>query len=159
MSGSGVIMMWAGKKSNIPAGWHECDGTLVSQAQYPQLYAIIGESFGASPPEGQFYLPDLRGQFIRGVDDGSGRDPDVDERTDMQDPSRLYSGVGSIQKYALQSHKHNYTGLTDVGSGGEVDNAKEYKFDTLATGAPTGAALSDDETRPTNAYLYFIIHL
>lgn len=158
MAGSGVIMMWAGQKNNIPAGWHVCDGTLLSQSQYSNLYAVIGDSFGASPPSGQFYLPDLRGQFVRGVDDDSGTDPDTDDRVDMQNSATAYSGVGSVQPCALESHTHSYQETTST-SDGSIDDAHAYHNSSQATGAPDGASVSDNETRPVNAYLYFIIRV
>lgn len=154
--GAGTILMWAGTKNNVPAGWHVCDGTLLSQTQYAALYKVIGLNFGASPPSGQFYLPDLRGQFIRGVDDGTGADPDTADRYDMQDPTKAYAGVGSVQACALQSHTHSYNQVTSSSSG-SIDNAHAYTTSSTATGAPDGATTSDNETRPVNAYLYFII--
>lgn len=157
--GAGLIMLWAGQKTNIPAGWAECNGALVDQSQYPQLYKVIGESFGASPPAGQFYLPDLRGQFVRGVDDGAGRDPDTDSRVDMQNPLIAYSGVGSVQASALQSHYHDYNETVSSSDNAVIDNGRFYAVAGYTTYNIGGANISEDETRPTNAYLYYIIKL
>ena len=65
---SGTITAFGG--TNIPAGWLLCDGRLVTSAQYPRLYGAIGKSWGGVPdgPIVNFNLPDLRGQFLRGVD-------------------------------------------------------------------------------------------
>jgi microcystin-dependent protein len=156
--GTGVIMMWSGEKTNIPAGWHDCDGTLLSTSTYAHLYSIIGLSYGASPPQGQFYLPDLRGQFIRGVDEGAGVDPDLSGRHDMRNPAVSYSGVGSVQDCALQTHTHSYNEVVSSSSG-NIDDAHAYVSSSSSTGAPSGAKVSSYETRPVNAYLYFIIKL
>jgi len=155
---TGMIICWGGQKNNIPPGWHECDGTLLSQTQYSKLYGVIGEAYGASPPEGQFYLPDLRGQFVRGVDDGATTDPDLGARHDMQNPSLAYSGVGSVQPCALQTHTHSYTAVVSSSSG-TIDNAKAYTTQSDSTTGPSGATVSQYETRPINAALYFIINL
>lgn len=48
--------------STIPSGWLECNGQ--STAGYPTLQTLIGSN-----------VPDLRGQFIRGWDNGAGIDP------------------------------------------------------------------------------------
>ncbi|WP_315836342.1 phage tail protein [Bradyrhizobium prioriisuperbiae] len=155
---AGMILFWGGQKNNIPAGWHECDGTLLQQSQYPDLYTAIGYAFGASPPAGQFYLPDLRLQFVRGVADGV-TDPDSSTRHDMQNPSLLYSGVGSVQACALQNHQHSYTEVSSSSSSLVIDDAKSYGFVGSNTGNPSGANTSGFETRPTNAALYYIINL
>lgn len=158
MNIAGMIMAWGGQKNNMPAGWHECNGALLSTSQYPALYAAIGESFGASPPDGQFYLPDLRGQFVRGVDDGAATDPDTSARHDMQDPNIPYSGVGSVQPCALQTHSHGYSQVVSSSSG-SIDDAKAYGFQTSQTSGTSGATTSQHETRPINAALYYIINL
>ncbi|HEC5216101.1 TPA: phage tail protein [Escherichia coli] len=47
-----------------PTGWLKCNGALFDKAKYPGLAAVF--------PSGN--LPDLRGEFIRGWDDGRGID-------------------------------------------------------------------------------------
>jgi microcystin-dependent protein len=67
----GTMMPWGGS-GTVPSGWLECDGTKVSRALYPDLFAAIGFSFsptpGTDPGSNQFYLPDPVRRFIRGVD-------------------------------------------------------------------------------------------
>jgi len=55
-----------------PAGWLAANGTGVSTTTYPALFTAIGYQFGGSG--GTFNLPDLRGYFVRGVDNGRGVD-------------------------------------------------------------------------------------
>lgn len=50
-----------------PTGFLLCDGSEVSKEDYPDLYAVIGDSFG-SATDGKFKLPDLRGKFVQGAD-------------------------------------------------------------------------------------------
>lgn len=154
MSVPGAIVMWGGSKNNIPAGWLVCDGSMVSQTQYPNLWTAVGYNFGQCDQVGQFYLPDLRGRFIRGVDDNAGRDPDVTTRTDMQNPDLLSQAVGSVQSHALQTHSHNYYGVfagsSNIDDGSHLDTYQNQTMDTLD-------ANTSSETRPINAYLYFII--
>ncbi|MCG6573833.1 hypothetical protein EGM97_03825 [Pseudomonas sp. AF32] len=57
-----------------PNGWLKCNGSLVSRTQYAALFAAIGTRFGAGDGSTTFALPDLRGEFIRGWDDGRGID-------------------------------------------------------------------------------------
>lgn len=58
----GVPIPWP--LTAAPAGWLKCNGASFSAAQYPQL---------AQAHPG-LKLPDLRGEFIRGWDDGRGVD-------------------------------------------------------------------------------------
>ncbi|MDX2050102.1 MAG: tail fiber protein, partial [Rickettsiaceae bacterium] len=95
----GAIVMWGGLSDNIPEGWLLCNGDTKLQSQYQDLFNVIQYNFGDQSvcPDGQFFVPDLRGRFIRGVDLGSGRDPNISSRTDMQDLSLAKVDVGSIQ--------------------------------------------------------------
>lgn len=49
----------------IAQGWAACDGSTLITIQYPELFAAIGYANGGSGDG--FNLPDLRGYFIRGV--------------------------------------------------------------------------------------------
>lgn len=74
---TGTILVWAGAEGNdIPPGYLECDGDHVSSTTYSALAAICSNTYnkGQTPPSGEFFLPDLRGEFIRGWDHGRGKD-------------------------------------------------------------------------------------
>jgi len=75
---TGSIMPFAG--DTAPAGYLLCDGSEQSQAQYPELFTILGTKYGSgtynalSNPTGlegyqTFRIPDLRGRFALGKDD------------------------------------------------------------------------------------------
>jgi hypothetical protein len=85
-------------RTTAPAGWLKANGAAISRATYANLFAAIGTSFGPGDGETTFNLPDLRGTFIRGFDDGRG-----------VDPGRPY---GSTQSGANLSHTH---GVFDFG--------------------------------------------
>lgn len=57
-----------------PEGWLRCNGADVSRTTYAALFSVIGTTFGSASGS-TFRLPDLRGEFIRGWDDGRGVDP------------------------------------------------------------------------------------
>jgi microcystin-dependent protein len=70
----GTIVPYAGlSKPNsataLSKGWLFCDGSIVSNTQYPELFAAIGFTYGKTLIPGQFILPDLRGRTIIGYDD------------------------------------------------------------------------------------------
>ncbi len=62
-------------------GWLVCDGEEYSEADYPELDNTIGIFYGNPSRPGRFKVPDLGGRFVRGVDAGAGRDPDVGSRS------------------------------------------------------------------------------
>jgi len=102
--------------SSAPAGWLKANGATVSRSAYASLFAAIGTTFGAGDGSTTFTLPDLRGEFIRGWDDGRGADSG--------------RGFGSAQAAANQSHTHSAGTLTAASAGahthayvtGGVDN-------------------------------------
>jgi len=64
----------------IPDEYLECDGSEYSRSSYPDLYSVIGLTFGGSASRETFRVPDLRGLFIRGMNNGRGLDLDASVR-------------------------------------------------------------------------------
>jgi microcystin-dependent protein len=60
--------------NTAPAGWLKANGALVSRTTYASLFAVIGTTYGAGDGSTTFALPDMRGEFPRGWDDGRGAD-------------------------------------------------------------------------------------
>jgi microcystin-dependent protein len=79
-------MSWA------PEGWLKCNGAAVSRTTYARLFALLGAHYGAGDGVNTFNLPDMRGLFPRGWDDGRG-----------VDPGRAF---GVYQDMMLLSHAH-----------------------------------------------------
>lgn len=69
---SGAVAPFA--TASAPNGWLKCNGAAVSRTTYAALFAAIGTAFGAGNGTTTFNLPDLRGEFVRGWDDGRGVD-------------------------------------------------------------------------------------
>lgn len=61
-------------RSTAPTGWLKANGAAVSRTTYNALFAAIGTVFGVGDGSTTFNLPDLRGEFLRGLDDGRGVD-------------------------------------------------------------------------------------
>lgn len=153
----GTIVMWGGTPATLPEGWLLCDGSTVDQTTYPALWSAVGTNFGANPPTGSFYLPDLRGRFVRGVDYGANVDPDLDVRTDMRNSTIPSQAVGSIQSHAFQNHVHPYAHFP-MGSG-IYASGRYWGIGTNNTDLVNSSDynVSTNETRPVNAALHFII--
>lgn len=126
-----------------PSGWLAADGSTVSRTTYDDLFAAIGTTFGVGDGSTTFVLPDLRGEFIRGLDGGRGVDTG---RT-----------LGSTQAEDLAAHTHGFTQYQ--GSGGSVSDAVA-KLEQAGAGGDdqlaktfTTAASGGTETRPRNLAL------
>ena len=60
--------------ATVPSGYLECNGAAVSRTTYAALFAIIGTAYGTGNGSSTFNLPDLRGEFVRGFDNGRNAD-------------------------------------------------------------------------------------
>ena len=148
---SGAVMHFA--MTSAPSGWLAANGSAVSRTTYAALFAASGVTFGAGDGSTTFNLPDLRGEFVRGHDNGRGIDS-----------GRVF---GSAQADAFQGHWHGiensvYGQAGSDGGGGagsgniRIDGspATPYPYATYVTtdgvnGTPRTAA----ETRPRNIAL------
>lgn len=127
----GTVQYFA--RQTAPEGWLKADGSAASRAQYANLFDAVGTIFGAGDGITTFNLPDLRGEFIRGVDDGRG-----------VDASR---SLGSWQKDQLASHQHTFP-AGDILDGGPALQANRISTLTASTTYVGGV-----ETRPRNVAL------
>lgn len=135
----GVVEYYAGAVA--PAGYLECDGTVQLRATYADLFAVVGTVFNTGgETAAQFRLPDLRGEFVRGWDNGRG-----------VDAARAF---GSAQADELKAHTHALPVFNDIGTGnGYVEDSDGSGTARTAATASTGGT----ETRPRNVALMAII--
>lgn len=66
----GEIIQWAGTISPDP-NWLECDGSSLLRSDYPDLFIVIGTTYGAIDAA-HFNLPDNRGRTLVSSGTGSG---------------------------------------------------------------------------------------
>ncbi len=139
----GSIIAFGG--TTAPEGWLFCDGHSVNSADYPDLFAAIGTSWGGDGSP-NFNLPDLRGEFIRGWDYGRG-----------VDQGRTF---GSNQSDDYKRHAHDLGASVSPNghSGGEF---VDYYNSLMHWGYGATAGWTSNsggiETRPRNVALNFII--
>jgi microcystin-dependent protein len=129
---AGTVVHFAGTAA--PAGWLKANGALVSRTTYSGLFAVIGTSFGAGDGTASFALPDLRGEFIRGFDDGRGIDA-----------GRV---IGSWQVDMFGNHFHDL-GMGPTGASGSTS----WLWDALHNSGTNSGATGGSETRPRNIAL------
>jgi phage-related tail fiber protein len=139
----GAVQAFA--RSAPPNGWLRCNGAAVSRSTYNTLFTAIGTAFGTGDGSTTFNLPDMRGEFVRGLDDGRG-----------VDAGRL---LGSSQADELRQHNHLAPTGVDPAEGTiyEVPRATirydQIDYDPAAPVSMTGGV----ETRPRNIALLYCI--
>lgn len=158
---TGTIVAFAG--DTPPAGWLLCNGQAINRSTYSALYSVVGNRFGYGNNSSTFNVPDFRGRFLRGRDQGANRDPDRNSRTAMNPGGATGDAVGSIQSDQFRSHTHDYEDIYHSENHGVVtvpDNRGSGKTDSDNTGwqiRRTSYSTGGSETRPTNANVNYII--
>lgn len=133
----GVIYVAA---NTAPTGYLKANGAVVSRSTYSRLFAAIGTTYGAGDGSTTFSLPDLRGEFQRGLDDGRGVDSG--------------RAIGTAQANLTQSHDHSVINTagpiqtfdpsgTSIPHGATAETM--YKYNNLTSTSSGGT-----ETRPRN---------
>jgi microcystin-dependent protein len=169
----------------IPSGFLNCNGQIVLIADYPKLFDVVGTRWGHGNNDGlSFHLPDLRGRFLRGQDDGAGRDEvssNSSERTASNPGGVTGDNVGTVQNdktrrprstsltgvaSTVGSHRHTISDFTIVNT-----NSSGSRDDWTPTGSSNQntsfagqhshtvsiSGGGDFETRPQNAAVKYII--
>jgi microcystin-dependent protein len=157
------------------SGWLPCDGRSlsISDEKYSNLYKAIGKSWGGG--SNTFNLPDLRGLFLRGLDDGAGRD--TGPRTRNLPGGNEGTLVGTVESDEIGQHNHPVNdpghghdiqrgvlaegpgGYGSGGGGGGSDIHDRHSQPIVLT-SPTGISIGNNsghETRPKNAAVNYII--
>ena len=161
---SGAVMYFAGRTA--PAGWLKANGAAVSRTTYAALFAAIGTTYGAGDGRSTFNLPDLRGEFLRGWDDGRGIDSGRALGSAQSDAIRNIKGsleaLYGSDRYALYT-KAEGAFTTDLDDGGNetfkgssnnyANRQKRVVFDASRS-VPTAP-----ENRPRNIALLACIKI
>jgi len=124
----GAVTAFTG--ASPPSGWLICNGSAVSRTTYAALFGVIGAIYGAGDGSTTFNLPDLRGEFIRGLDSGRG-----------VDTGRL---LGSAQASANLSHSHTSTAHSHTVTINESSSTV-----TAGSGGTSAAAAASSQTKTT----------
>ena len=141
----GVPVPWP--SATPPTGWLKCNGSPFSLASYPALAAVF--------PSGM--LPDLRGEFIRGWDDGRGVDSGRAILSAQGDAIRNIAG--SLSDILTGSNfevsgafKNKSTNPGNSNTGSLTRNGSYLTFSAADAGVPTAS-----ENRPRNIAFNYIV--
>ena len=170
--------------NTVPTGYVKCNGQSYSRTgTYAALFAVIGTTYGSNDSS-TFKVPDLRGEFIRGFDDGRG----VDNGRSINDPqggdnaqhNHSYGNSGISVSGA--NHNHNIRGLSlqpsianvgiTLGSGqgyqigyrtndNVTTDAPVKDSGTLSLSGTVGITINNQgsEARPRNIAMLYIIKI
>lgn len=135
----GLVAYYA--MANPPPGWIRANGAAVSRTSYAQLFSVIGTFYGLGDGSSTFNLPDLRGIFLRGVDDGRN-----------MDPGRFQ---GSLQYGEVGPHGHliKMVNLPVPGSLSYQNGPQDVTFRGEYTSLQPTQTNDGFETRPVNVAL------
>jgi microcystin-dependent protein len=93
----GSVFMLFHNPPTIPDGYLKLEGQEVSKSTYQSLWNLYGNTYGTASDSNNFKLPDMRGCFARGFDNGRGFDSGRE--------------FGKYQVDDNKSHNHNLYGV------------------------------------------------
>ena len=145
-------------RSTPPTGYLAADGAAISRTTFSALFAAIGTTYGNGNGSTTFNVPDLRGEFIRGLDSGRGVDSGRALGSAQGDQNKQHNhGVND------PGHRHTTnTDLEDPNSSGITQGPGSRQHGILSSGTnilnnnTTGISIVNDggtETRPRNIAL------
>lgn len=124
--------------TSIKSKWAPCDGRLVANSKYSILSSAIK-------------APDLRGVFLRGLNQFDGDEKTIPDPKLINPEKKL---VGEYQSDTLQSHNHSYTAsLSSTKIRGDGGYAPENPS------AGTTGNFGGAETRPKNVSIFYYIKI
>jgi len=150
----GTIVCFAG--STPPENWLLCDGSTPLQADYPELYTMIGTTYGSGGGAGTFRLPDFRSRVAVGKETGSTNfgglgyvgGAETHTLTEAQMPAHTHPiGNGSQSGYVYFRNTVSPT-LTSLGAGSVMSVSGVIQ--------PTGGGGSHNNVQPYLTVNYII---
>jgi microcystin-dependent protein len=153
----GTVVCFVG--INIPSDYMLCDGTKLLIAEYSELFKTIGQTFNKSDTDSTLYfnLPDLRGQFVRGLDNVRTLGSIQNWSTGMPKNKFITNTTGNHNHNINKSW--NTTGNSPIyGVTYQSEAGSDY---TTTTAGNHSHIISggDSETRPDNIALNYIMKI
>jgi len=148
-----------------PAGYLKANGAAVSRSTYSDLFSAIGTTFGSGNGSTTFNLPDLRGEFPRGWDDGRGVDSGRSFGSAQLDQMQRLTGILGSGKLAFNQDTTidggAFTGLRTPSPADERESAdtaegnefNSWEFDSENSPNARTSSTTSGETRSRNIAL------
>ncbi len=158
---SGIVLPFAGAAA--PTGWLLCQGQAVNRVTYAALFAVIGTTYGAGDGSTTFGVPDMRGEFPRGLDAGRGVDSGRTLGSAQKGTIMPIDSTGDNQPYVPAFTSTPGPGVADTAlvaarTGLDVGSAGDYPNTTpLYVNGGGSGGFFHGVARPRNIALNFII--
>lgn len=133
--------------------WLPCDGKAVSRTSYAKLFSVIGTTYGAGDGATTFNVPDLRGEFLRGLDQGRGVDSGRTVGSRQGDAMRNITGQFGAINYWDTSGVFTTGNPRGIGGTSGRNPDSQINFD-ISRQVPTA-----NEFRPRNVAVPYYIHI
>lgn len=125
----GAILPFSG--DIIPNGWLLCDGSVIEQEDYPELFEVLAGNYGIISRE-KIRLPDLRGKVTVGKDS---TDADFDTLGNTGGEK-----THTLTVSELPSHSHIINSFRQYETGSSTDSSKLGRTTTGADGGSSTIA-------------------
>ena len=116
---TGMILPWAAALADKPAGYLNCDGSVVSRSTYSALFAVISTTFGSGDGSSTFGLPNFQNRMAIGKSGTYALGSTGGATTDSFTPSGSISGSTggtALTEAQLPSHSHSATSTSSSSS-------------------------------------------
>ena len=135
------VLLLGGNKSDIEVGdlcyslrtkkegWLLCDGTSYSTTDYPDLFAVIGYTFGGS--ENNFNVPNYKGKFLQMINDNQTIGQNIE--AGLPNITGNFSNVAMQDEGATPLSNGSFYNISSAGMGGygtlkDIVNFDGYGF-------------------------------
>ncbi len=149
---TGMIAPFA--MSTAPTGWLECDGSAVSRTTYADLFTALSTTHGVGDGSTTFNVPDLRGEFIRGWDNGKGTDSGRTFASSQTDNANSISQINSSGSGQITGSLFTVTVPTDGSYSSYL--TMDGRLTTYGQGA-IRFQTNGTETRPRNIAMMYCV--
>lgn len=116
---TGMILPWAAALADKPAGYLNCDGSVVSRSTYSALFAVISTTFGSGDGSSTFGLPNFQNRMAIGKSGTYALGSTGGATTDSFTPTGSISGSTggtALTEAQLPSHSHSATSTSSSSS-------------------------------------------
>lgn len=163
----GTISEFSG--ASLPTGWLLCDGSVKSQTEYADLYAIVGSTFNTGGEgAGNFRLPDRQGRAAMGSGTGTGLTARTLGTKAGAETVSLDSTMMPAHTHTLTDpgHTHTWPNVAGANPTGNPQYTAATTYTTLNTGSSTtgislqnaGSGTGHNNMQPFSVFKSMIKH-
>lgn len=151
----GSVTAFAG--ATTPQGWLLCDGSAVSRTDYADLYAVIGDTYGAGDGSTTFNVPNLVDKFIEGsatagTEKTAGL-PNITGSVGLRAITNTSFVLLSNESGAIGRDVVDYSSYNGVASGSSLTKASDLSVDASKSSAIYGNSTTVQPPAVTMRYI------